>query len=158
MKKTDVLACLSQTELFSGLRDRQRAKIANLCQVTEWQAGDIIFSEGEQCGSLYLVWKGLVEIVIDTAVPVPDDDRPLQMRTIVSLGQGQVFGEVAMIDGGAHTATARCAEDGTLLLAIDGATLMALCKTDTDIGFPLMRNIAADLAFKIRHSDLALKD
>jgi len=156
--KTKLLDFLSQTELFSGLQDRQRAKVAGLIQVTEWKAGDIIFPEGKPCDFLYIVWQGLVEIVVDTAVPLPDEEDALQMRTIVSLGRGQVFGEVAMVDGGARTATARCAEDGTRLLAIDGATLMRLCKTDTSIGFLIMRNIAADLAFKIRHSDLALKD
>jgi len=156
--KTKLLDFLSQAELFSGLQDRQRAKVASLIQVTEWKAGNIIFPEGQPCDFLYIVWQGLVEIVVDTAVPVPDEEDSLQMRTIVSLGRGQVFGEVAMVDGGARTATARCAENGTRLLAIDGATLMRLCKTDTSIGFPIMRNIAADLAFKIRHSDLALKD
>jgi len=155
---TGILEFLSTTEIFAGLKSSQREKIARLCRPTEWQAGDIIFTEGEKCDNVYVIRNGLIEIVIEAAVPSPDEDQAPRMRTIVSLGQGQVLGEVAMIDGGLRTAAARCAEDGTQLLAIDGERLMALCEQDTDIGFRVMRNIAADLAFKIRHSDLALKD
>lgn len=155
---TAILDFLAQTEIFSGLQPTQRVKIAELCTSMEWQAGDTIFSEGDPGDNIYLVRKGLIEIVIDTAVPSPDEDQAPQMRTIVTLGCGQVLGEVAMIDGGSRTAAARCAEDGSQLLAIDGEKLMALCEEDPAIGFRVMRNIAADLAFKIRHSDLALKD
>ncbi len=155
---TAILDFLAQTEMFGGLQPAQRVKIAELCISMEWQAGDTIFSEGDPGDNIYLVRKGLIEIVIDTAVPSPDEDQAPQMRTIVTLGYGQVLGEVAMIDGGSRTAAARCAEDGSQLLAINGEKLMALCEDDPAIGFRVMRNIAADLAFKIRHSDLALKD
>ena len=48
----------------------------------------------------------------------------------------------------------RCAEDGTTLYVITRQSLWELCNEDHHIGFVLMRNIAADLSFKLRHRNL----
>jgi hypothetical protein len=34
---------------------------------------------------------------------------------------------------------------------------MQLCNTYTDLGYKLMKNLAADLAFKIRNTDLTIR-
>jgi hypothetical protein len=34
---------------------------------------------------------------------------------------------------------------------------MQLCDTNTDLGYKVMKNVAADLAFKIRNTDLTLR-
>ncbi|HEX9372949.1 MAG TPA: hypothetical protein VF897_18185 [Roseiflexaceae bacterium] len=35
--------------------------------------------------------------------------------------------------------------------------LMAICREDCELGFILMRNLAADLALKIRQTDLRMR-
>ena len=34
---------------------------------------------------------------------------------------------------------------------------MELCETNSDLGFKLMKNLAADLAYKIRNTDLTIR-
>ena len=34
---------------------------------------------------------------------------------------------------------------------------VALCEQDTDIGYKVMRNLAADMSFKLRHRNLSWK-
>ncbi|GAG41297.1 unnamed protein product, partial [marine sediment metagenome] len=45
--------------------------------------------------------------------------------------------------------------DGTVLYAISRDDFIELCDEDTRIGYVIMRNIAADLSFKLRHYNLA---
>ena len=74
---------------------------------------------------------------------------------IVHLGKGQIFGEVALVDRGLRSATVNTVADGTVLYAISRDDFIELCDEDTRIGYVIMRNIAADLSFKLRHYNLA---
>jgi len=78
--------------------------------------------------------------------------------TIVTLWPGQTFGEVGLVDRGMRSASARAASDDTKLLAVTRDNLQNLCQEDYQMGYILMRNIASDLAFKIRHTDLMLRE
>jgi CRP-like cAMP-binding protein len=71
----------------------------------------------------------------------------------VYLGTGQVVGEMGLIDAGRRSAAAIAIEEGTTVYCIPGAALTALCERDTAVGYILMRNIAQDLSFKLRHQD-----
>ena len=75
-------------------------------------------------------------------------------QAIVSLGQGQVFGEMALVDRGTRSATVRSVDDGTIINSISQDDFTSLCEKNTAIGYVVMRNIAADLSFKLRHRNL----
>jgi CRP-like cAMP-binding protein len=78
--------------------------------------------------------------------------------TIATLRDGQTFGEISLVDQGLRSASARCATDNTRLLVIPRDKLLALCVSTPELGYRVMKNIAADLAFKIRNSDLAIRE
>lgn len=44
-----------------------------------------------------------------------------------------------------------------MLLRIARDRLMQLCDTYPELGYKLMKNLAADLAFKIRNTDLTIR-
>jgi hypothetical protein len=50
------------------------------------------------------------------------------------------------------------AVDNTQLLCIKRDDLIALCEQDYELGYLLMRNIAADMAAKIRGADLMVRE
>jgi CRP-like cAMP-binding protein len=85
-------------------------------------------------------------------------DRQKGPQTIATLRRGQSFGEVALVDQGLRSASARCAQHNTRLLVIPRAKLMLLCDTYPQLGYRLMRNLAADLAMKIRNTDLQVRE
>lgn len=72
----------------------------------EFQAGDIIFHEGERGNRLFIIQDGEVEITKQ----VDDEEIPL-----VNLKAGSVFGEMALIDTKCRTATARAFDKVTCL-------------------------------------------
>jgi CRP-like cAMP-binding protein len=148
-----VTELLKRSELFAGLTPDQVEHIAALGQEETHTAGKVIIREGDPSSEIYVICNGMVEVEVST-VTIPDVPGPPQLSSIVRLGQGQMFGEMGLVDRGARSATVRCVEDGTTLCTISHQDLWALCDGDHHIGYIIMRNIASDLSFKLRHRNL----
>jgi CRP-like cAMP-binding protein len=56
---------------------------------------------------------------------------------------------------GPRSATVRCSADASQLYVLRRNDFIRLCEQDTDIGYKVMRNLAADLSFKLRHRNLS---
>jgi CRP-like cAMP-binding protein len=139
---------LSQVELFDGLDEQELDQIAAICHARSLHAGEVVTQQGEAGDELFVIGDGLVEVVWEET---PQDPSP---RTVVNLGQGQVFGEMALVDYGPRSATVRVISDDVTLQAIDREAFMELCQTQSHLGYVVMRNMAADLSFKLRHQHL----
>ena len=139
---------LRAVELFSGLSDEQFEKLAGVFDERAYQNGKIIFDQGDEGDRLYIVRTGIVEVVVS------DGEAEQDGRTIVNLGMGQVFGEMALVDRGKRSATMRSVDDGTLVNSISREDFNNLCEKDTAIGYRIFRNIAADLSFRLRQTHL----
>jgi CRP/FNR family cyclic AMP-dependent transcriptional regulator len=149
-----VIELLQHSELFLGLTPDQVEQIAALGKEATYNAGDIVISEGAPSHEIYIICSGMVEVEVIKKGTVHDVPGAPQLSSIVRLGQGQVFGEMALVDSGARSATVRCARDNTVLFRIPHQDFWALCEGDHHIGFIVMRNIAVDLSFKLRHRNL----
>jgi len=151
-----VIELLRRSELFAELAPEQVEQIAALGQEEVHAAGDVIIHEGDPPGAIYIICNGMVEVEI-SRVAIPDVPGSPQLSSIVRLGQGQMFGEMGLVDRGARSATVRCVEDGTTLHAIAHQAFRNLCDGDHYIGYIVMRNIASDLSFKLRHRNLQME-
>lgn len=147
---------LRRSELFAGLTSDQIERVAALGEEVEYQSDEVIVHEGEASDEIYVVREGMVEVLVSEGA-IPDVPGPPQMRSIVHLGPGQTFGEMALVDRGARSATIRCVKGGTRLTILRREELLALCDSDPRIGYLLMRNVASDLSFKLRHRNLRVR-
>ncbi len=144
---------LRHCELFSGLTPEQIERIAALCKKVIYDADDVIIHEGDPSDEMYIVRSGMVEVLVSRGA-IPDVPGPPQLTPIVRLGHGQLCGEMALVDRGVRSATVRCLKDGSTLYIIPRQAFWDLCDGNHDIGYVVMRNIAADLSFKLRHRNL----
>jgi CRP-like cAMP-binding protein len=148
---------LKQADIFYELTNTQLELVASICSEKHYQAGDMIFEENSPGTELYVIANGEVEIVVNPAL-VGKKDESTDRFTIATLRRGQSFGEVALVDEGVRSAGARCSAPDTHLIAIPRDKLMLLCDTYPQLGSRLMRSLAADLAMKIRHTDLQVRE
>ena len=144
---------LRQSELFVGLPDEKIQEIIAIGHKKTFNSGETIIEEGDPSSDMYVVQEGMVEVLVKSGT-VPDIPGPPELTPVVQLGQGQLFGEIALVDMGARSATIRAVSDGTKLFVIPRDTFWSLCDTDHHIGYIVMRNIALDLSFKLRHRNL----
>jgi CRP-like cAMP-binding protein len=143
--------------MFYDLSSDQLAMVAAICSEREYGLGDTIFEENTRGRELCVIATGQVEIRLDTSLIRPNG-RKGNPVTIATLRRGQTFGEVTLVDQGLRTASARSASRSTRLLIIPSDGLTALCEEHPELGYRIMRNVAADLAFKIRGTDLMIRE
>ena len=148
---SDKIEFLKQLDMFNGLSDEEIASVAALCTEASYKAGDIILNIKDPTENLYLIRSGTVQII--TNPHVLETKPELADSVMVNLGQGQSFGEMGLVDRGARSATVRAGSD-TEVYVINCQEFLALCDEDTRLGFVVMRNIAADLSFKLRYRNL----
>jgi len=65
-------------------------------QKTQYQAGDVIIREGEQGNSAFLITTGSVEVCVGEGK---------KAKTVATLGEGQIFGEMSLLEPGPRSAT-----------------------------------------------------
>jgi CRP-like cAMP-binding protein len=150
---------LKQTDIFYDLTPAQLEMIASICQERTVRAGEVLFQENTPGTEMYAIVRGEIEILLDPSLVGGATTRkgsgPV---TVASLRDGQTFGEMALVDQGLRSASARGAADNTKLLIIPRQKLLTLCETYPELGYRVMRNMAADMAFKIRNSDLTIRE
>jgi EAL domain-containing protein (putative c-di-GMP-specific phosphodiesterase class I) len=104
-------------------------------------AGEVIFRQGELGDCAYLIESGRVEILIN---------KQGTEHGIAQVGNGEIFGEIALLDSKTRTATAKCMEK-TVLIPIQHKMVNALLdKTD-----PIIRNLLLCILerYRINHTD-----
>lgn len=151
-----VVTVLKQADIFEDLSNTQLELIASICSERHYQAGDLIFEENTPGDEMYVIANGEIEILVDPSLV--SGTAEAGSHAIATLRRGQSFGEVSLVDEGLRSAGARCSQQDTHLIVIPRDKLMLLCDTYPQLGYRLMRNLAADLAMKIRHTDLQVRE
>lgn len=146
----DLLSTLKSIELFKGLNDSQLTRLTAISQRESFDEGDVILKQDAAGDRMYIIVKG--QVVINVF------DGKGNSRLALYLGEGQVFGEVALLDYGGRSATVTADEDGTVVYAIARDSFDNLCMSDHLLGYLVMRNLALDLSFKLRHRNTDLAD
>jgi len=138
---------LQNVEIFDGLEKAELEQVAQICRERKLHAGDYITTQGEAGDELYIVTQGFVEVLLgEGATPA---------RVVVNLGAGQIIGEMALLDQGPRSASVRAVDEPTIVQVINRDDFDLICQGNYRIGYIVMRNIAADLSFKLRHRNLS---
>src|SRR6478735_5639175 len=93
-----VATLLSANPFFAGFAPDTLDRIAAICRQQHLGAREVLFLKGDPSDGLYAIRRGLIRIGTT-------DDLGQQM-TMNVLGGGDVFGEIALLDGRFRTADA----------------------------------------------------
>jgi len=93
------IEALRRCALFARVDDETLGVCASTLRVRRYRKGETIFHQGDPGDSLYIIEAGSVKIVL----PTPEGDEGAIIATLV---RGDFFGELALLDGAPHSATA----------------------------------------------------
>lgn len=141
----ELIEIMKRVELFHELNDEQLEKVAQISKREIYAKGETLCMQGQPGDKMYVISSGQVEIMVR--------DGKGRSYSALFLGEGQVVGEMSLIDQGTRSATVIAADDQTTVYSIPADDFAALCRRETVIGYLMMRNLALDLSFKLRHRD-----
>ncbi|HEX8652788.1 MAG TPA: DUF1003 domain-containing protein [Pyrinomonadaceae bacterium] len=101
-------ALLSEIDFFDSLGEDDRAALAEVIDYQKIAAGETLFHAGEPGDSLFIVRSGEIELYIKDTVG--------QKIVLNVAAAGDMFGELALLDRGARTATAVALSESDLLV------------------------------------------
>jgi len=93
-----LVASLARIPFFAGLDEDALERLAAGTRIRRFRRGEVIFHAGDPGDALFIIVSGEVKI----ALPSETGDEAI----IASLRPGDVFGELALLDGAARSATA----------------------------------------------------
>lgn len=137
---------LQRVPLFANLGEEELAQIANICTKEKAAPNELIIEQNTTGTEMYIIAEGSVDVFISGLS---------NSRSLVMLGKGQVVGEMALIDQGYRSASVRATNGDAVLYRVESEDFYELCKQNNHIGYIVMRNLAVDVAFKLRHRNLA---
>jgi CRP-like cAMP-binding protein len=101
--------------------------------IQAFNAGDIVFAQGSAGNHMYVVLAGRIEIRRET--------DGIQ-QSVAVLAEGEIFGEMALVDSGIRMATALAMTDDTRLVAIDQARFVYIVSQQPAFALSIMRVMA----------------
>jgi len=133
---------LARSPIFAGLPRRLLARLATRFFEKVYHPREVVFEEGDPGRALFVVVEGEVEIVRTTAQGI---------YILNTLGPGDAFGELALIDDFPRSATARVTTPGRLLILYK-SDFDALMEGNSRIALVVMRNLCRLLAIYARRN------
>ncbi|HVC86233.1 MAG TPA: cyclic nucleotide-binding domain-containing protein [Gaiellaceae bacterium] len=119
---------LRQVPLFQRLNDKELKTLADTFTDRAFQAGQELTTEGQGGVGFFVIESGSAKVTVD------GEDR----RTI---GAGDYFGEIALIDGGLRTATITAETDGRMY-GLTAWQFRPLLDEHASIAWPLLEALA----------------
>jgi CRP-like cAMP-binding protein len=138
---------LAETEFFAEAPLELLAPIAAAGKVRELVRGDVLFEAGDEPDSIYVVLSGRIAIAIG--------NRPFDHResVIALMDEGDLFGDMGMLDKSPRSAGARSLEASSVLEIPYSAVIEQLNKSSD-----LLWNVIRMLSRRLRAMDQALAD
>jgi len=133
-------------DLFNGLSDDELGNIAKVATEHVYEKGSLCFAEGGKAENLELVRSG--QVAIEVLIGRPSQHEKVR---IMVLGPGRVFAWSALVEPGILTASARCIERAQII-KMRAPELIAIFEMNNHIGYVVMKNLAATISSRLRHT------
>src|SRR3954469_15524347 len=107
-KQAEFAVILKMNPMFADLGGDELQRLSNLCHTQHLGNGEVLFQKGDAGDALFGVRRGQVRIETGAS----DGSR----LTLNFMGPGDLFGEVAVLDGQSRTADATAGEASELFV------------------------------------------
>jgi len=127
---------LKSVALFEDLDEGELERFSHVAVPRAYPAGTRVFHEGDSSDACYIVREGSFRITREHS-----DGRAI---TLATLGRGEIFGELAMLDGDKRSASAEALTDGEVL-ALPAGDVRSLLARHPEISLKLVAGLVRRL-------------
>ena len=139
---------LHNFSLAAGLAAEEQAQLATLTRGEELPAGTVLFREGDQGDSFFMLAKGTVTIRL-----VSGRRAPIQLANLIP---GVIFGEMAMLEGERRSADA-IADTEIVIYEVTKANFDNVLGVNPTLAAKWVANIAREIAARLRVTNNELR-
>lgn len=132
---------LKQIPVFDHLTKRELKTISTLVHHRTYQPGEYIFLKDQPGAAMFIIKRGVVNIVLPMA-----DEKEIHLATLKA---GTFVGELALLDNSPRSASAKVGEP-TEALAFFRSDLNKLVTTYPSIGSKIMRKLALIIGQRLK--------
>jgi CRP-like cAMP-binding protein len=137
---------LSSGRIFATLSEAEEKSILDQCDSIDLVKGDILFRKGDESNALYIVSKGELSVL---------DEIPGQRVFLAGLHEGEIFGEMAFLDGNPRSASVTAVKD-SVVLRFTKEDFIRMVVESPETGARFMIAIGKFLVDRLRRADIAL--
>lgn len=135
---------LAKFRVFAGLGEAEIRALIEQSALSRHKQGETILSEGEEGHCMYVVLTGRVQVLAGGV-------------EIATVGKGDFFGEVSLVDDGPRSADVVALEDCELMV-ITRMTLGVLAAVEPGAAIQLLAAIGRSLVGKLRADNARLRE
>ncbi|HEX5610239.1 MAG TPA: Crp/Fnr family transcriptional regulator [Solirubrobacterales bacterium] len=135
-KEQSAVELLKSVTLFADLEEGELERFSHVAVPRSFPAGTRVFHEGDNSDACYIVKEGSFRVTREHS-----DGRAI---TLATLGPGEIFGELAMLDGDKRSASAEALTDGELL-ALPAGDVRSLLARHPEIALKLVAGLVRRL-------------
>jgi len=136
--KAKIAAMLRNVPIFDNLSDDELEAVRKCGVTRNFPKNSVIINEGDSSDSLYVILKGRVTIYLS--------DENGKEVILNSQGEGDYFGELALVDDDKRSASVVTAEKSTFLV-VSKVDFKKVLSSNPDLAFNLIRG----LTHRVRH-------
>jgi len=142
-------AIVGEHPFFKGLAARHIQLIVGCAKNVRFEAGKIVFHEGDPADQFYFIREGLV--AVELMIPQRG------FTTLQTVGEGEVLGWSWLLAPYRWRFGARTLQP-TRALAFDGKCLRGKCEEDHDLGYELLKRLTNVVTERLEATRLQLLD
>jgi CRP/FNR family cyclic AMP-dependent transcriptional regulator len=124
-KANPTVELIRKVDLFDGLTTKELERVADACKRAQFRDGVNIVTQGDPSARLYIIIDGTADVYVHGT-------------KVDTIGPGDYFGEIAVIDGQPRAATVT-ATSPVSTLSLANFNVKLLLRTMPDIGFKMLR-------------------
>lgn len=141
-EQKNLVQALCRIDFFAGLTPADLDLIFTFIQLYYFKAGDKVFKKGDTGDALYIVHEGQISIIVKSGFFSP-------AKVLATLGPGDFFGEMALLDKSPRTATA-LTEKGAKLFVLLREDFESVARKNPSLS-AVLQKIAARRRFETQH-------
>jgi signal-transduction protein with cAMP-binding, CBS, and nucleotidyltransferase domain len=135
----------SHFDALNGLNPDELAVMKALLERRTYSSGQIVFREGDEGKELFMIAKGSASV----RIRLPGENRSVRLITFAA---GTVFGELALLDQEARSATVE-ADDDLVCYILPHAAFTSLAAERPAIAIKLLANLGRELSARLRRAN-----